>query len=347
MTTKLTRRDFLGLGLLSLGAAVSTGLRPFPPDDQHPTLGHGRICWDWLPVREYPSFDAPQAGRYTRDQLVNLLDVVESEWGPAYNPRWYKVMGGGWLFSGYVQRVQTILQPAAHRVAEGGQPGEITVPYSDTQRWTRDGWTPLYRLYYQSSHWVTGIDKGPDGKPWYEITDDLHRQTYFVRAAHVRLVPPDEMTPLSPDVPEDEKRIVVAVNDQTLTAYEGDEPVFHTTVSTGVPNAGSTDNGIPTDTPFGAFRIYRKMPVRHMGNGDLVADLSAYELPGVPWCMFFVSTGVAFHGAYWHDNFGRRMSHGCVNMRPDEAKWLYRWSLPASEPALHTEGAGTKVQVIL
>ena len=44
--------------------------------------------------------------------------------------------------------------------------------------------------------------------------------------------------------------------------------------------------------------------------------------------MFFHETGVAFHGAYWHNNFGVRMSHGCVNMRPEEAKWLFRWCDP-------------------
>ena len=57
-----------------------------------------------------------------------------------------------------------------------------------------------------------------------------------------------------------------------------------------------------------------------------------YSLPGVPWTCFFVpETGVAFHGAYWHNNFGAQMSRGCVNMRPSEVKWLFRWYTPIWE----------------
>ena len=109
---------------------------------------------------------------------------------------------------------------------------------------------------------------------------------------------------------------------------------------------GQTLNGIPTDTPKGRFHIGNKMPSRHMGDGTMDSDIYAYELPGVPWNMFFVSTGVAFHGAYWHDNFGYRMSAGCVNLRPEEAKWLYRWTTPVLEPGeWHHYERGTRVEV--
>ncbi len=70
-----------------------------------------------------------------------------------------------------------------------------------------------------------------------------------------------------------------------------------------------------------------------MGDGNLTSDIEAYELPGVPWTSFFEpETGVAFHGTYWHNNFGIPMSHGCVNMRTHEAKWLFRWATPVSSP---------------
>ena len=69
-----------------------------------------------------------------------------------------------------------------------------------------------------------------------------------------------------------------------------------------------------------------------MGDGNLTSDLNAYELPGVPWVSFFTTTGVAFHGTYWHNDFGRPKSHGCVNMRTEEARWLYRWTLPVVSP---------------
>ena len=69
-----------------------------------------------------------------------------------------------------------------------------------------------------------------------------------------------------------------------------------------------------------------------MGNGNLFAGAEDYELPGVPWTSFFTNAGHAFHGTYWHDNFGTPMSHGCINMRTSEAKWLFRWSQPYPNP---------------
>ncbi len=344
----ISRRDLLKIGLLSLGAAGTLAFRSrLPQSDNLPIHGLGRVCWDWLPVRETPSLNAAQVGRRDRDQVIPLLERLESPDGPGYNPHWYRLVDG-YLFSGYVQPVRVRYQVPARSVDEGGQIGEITVPYTNSLRFFKNtGWERLYRLYYKSTHWLTDVTTGPDGSPWYEITDDRHGQKYYVRATHVRLVQDRELEPISPQVQPEDKRIEVLIDQQILRAYEEERLVLETKIATGIPQVGKPANGIPTDTPYGAFRISRKMPVRHMGNGDLVADLNAYELPGVPWVSYFVSTGVAFHGAYWHDNFGRRMSHGCVNMTPADAKWLFRWTLPDSEPgAWYSEGSGTRVQVL-
>jgi lipoprotein-anchoring transpeptidase ErfK/SrfK len=83
-----------------------------------------------------------------------------------------------------------------------------------------------------------------------------------------------------------------------------------------------------------------------MGNGILTSDTNAYELPGVPWVTFFAQHGVAFHGTYWHMNFGTVMSHGCVNMRTDDALWLYRWTVPVIKiEDWDKQGFGTQVTV--
>ena len=83
-----------------------------------------------------------------------------------------------------------------------------------------------------------------------------------------------------------------------------------------------------------------------MGNGDLFAGIDGYELPGVPWTSFFTGDGQAFHGTYWHENFGTPMSHGCINMRTSEAKWLFRWLRPISKyDAVNTPGLGTGVEI--
>jgi lipoprotein-anchoring transpeptidase ErfK/SrfK len=133
-------------------------------------------------------------------------------------------------------------------------------------------------------------------------------------------------------VPPEKKRIEVSLATQELFCYEFDELVLRTVISSGIPTRHPSTNGIPTVTPEGRFFVEVKMPSRHMGDGELTSDIFAYELPGVPWVSFFTSTGVALHGVYWHNDFGRRKSHGCVNMRADEAKWLYRWTLPVIKP---------------
>lgn len=344
---RITRREFLQASLLSLGAFSSLAFRSFlPKDDRVPLFGYGRVTGDAIRVRAQPSLRGKKIGWRRKDEIIPLLEQIVSPDGPLHNPRWYRIVGG-YIHSAYIQIVQTQLNyPVLTNLPEKGQLAEVTVPYTRAMRPTHSqGWQKLYRLYYRSMHWVTGIDQGPDGKTWYQLTDDLLGVKYYVRATHLRPVPAEEVSPLSPDVPADEKRIVVSLPDQTVTCYEGDQAVFHTEVSTGA--GGPTDNGIPRITPSGRFRIAWKMPVRHMGDGELTNDIYAYELPGVPWCSFFVSTGVAFHGTYWHDNFGTPMSSGCVNMRPDEAKWLFRWTLPENGPqAWFAEGAGTVVDVI-
>lgn len=348
MTRQLTRRDFLRLGLLAAGAAGTAAFRSYlPPGEAPPIHGFGRIAWDWLPVRDAPSFSGEIVGKKYRDQVIPLLEMVHSPDGPSYNPRWYRIVGG-YIFSGYIQPVRKDFQAGYFQVSEGGILSEITVPYADTYRYEREtGWQPLYRLYDRSTHWVTSLDTGPDGDPWYGITDDRNRQVYHVPAWAVRRIGADEIAPIAPEIPLEHKRIEVSISGQTLRAFEYEKLVFETKVATGVETVGKPSNGIPTDTPFGAFRINRKMPVRHMGNGNLVSNLTNYELPGVPWVCFFVSTGVALHGAYWHDNFGRRMSHGCVNMQPEDAKWVYRWTLPeGSSKDWYVESPGTKITVV-
>jgi lipoprotein-anchoring transpeptidase ErfK/SrfK len=121
--------------------------------------------------------------------------------------------------------------------------------------------------------------------------------------------------------------------------------VLKTTISSGIASVRVAGK-LPTKTPDGEFRIQDKMPAKHMGNGNLFADADDYELPGVPWTCFFTSQGHAFHGTYWHQNFGTPMSHGCINMRTEEAKWLFRWALPPHQVGkTFNRGFGTLVRI--
>ncbi len=322
----------------------------FPPEDQiRIPLALGRVGADYVNIFAGASFKNEQLGRYIKDTFVPLLTRVKTtlNWKGA-NPHWYRTPEG-FIHSGHIQRFSNKHNIPANSIPKGGQLGEITVGYTQGQRFFRfEGWQPFYRLYYQTVHWITDIVDGPtNSQIYYEITDERLRVRYAVPAKHVRLIQPEELTPLSPHISPDEKHIQVSIEEQRVTAFEGDQPVFQTKVSTGVHTEGPTLNGIPTDTPLGRFQIGNKMPSRHMGDGTTDSDIYAYELPGVPWNMFFVSTGVAFHGAYWHDNFGYRMSAGCVNLRPEDAKWLYRWTTPVLELGeWHHYERGTRIDVI-
>jgi len=342
---KLTRREFLKLGLASLGALL---LRP--SSGQAATLSGqcARIATTSVSVYREPSDKSEILFQLLRDEVVNIYEEIVSPDGPDYNPRWYRVWGG-YIHTAHVQKVEYRLNPALASLPDVGLIGEITVPMSQSMRYRRRlGWEKLYRLHYQSVHWVVGIDTGPDGDIWYQIRDKLTKLEYFIPAAHLRPIPPDELTPLSVDVPAREKHIAVSIERQTLHAYEGDKVVLETSISSGMPNSRLLKPGdIPTETPKGEFYIQSKTPSRHMGDGTLTADPEAYELPGVPWvCFFEPETGVAFHGTYWHDNFGSVMSHGCVNMPTHLAKWLYRWTTPVINPEeWYKMSLGTRVVV--
>jgi LysM repeat protein len=110
------------------------------------------------------------------------------------------------------------------------------------------------------------------------------------------------------------KWIEVNLTKQTLTAWQGNVAVLHTSVSTGTSR---------TPTVTGRFKVGTKYTSQHMSG-------PGYSLPGVPWVMYFYGA-YAIHGTYWHSNFGTPMSRGCVNMRSEEAKFLYNWAPAGTE----------------
>jgi lipoprotein-anchoring transpeptidase ErfK/SrfK len=178
------------------------------------------------------------------------------------------------------------------------------------------------------------------------LLDDILKVRYFARAEHFRRVYDSEITPISQELPKSEKYIEVNLTQQELRAFESRRLVLRARISSGIPNTEPGANGIPTITPTGVFVVDRKFPLRHMGNGRLTSNLFDYELPGVPWVSFFHANGLAFHGTYWHSDFGRPLSHGCINMRNQDAKWLYRWAQPFIAPTeMSAVGLGTRVYV--
>ena len=164
---------------------------------------------------------------------------------------------------------------------------------------------------------------------------------FYVPAQHLRFVPTEELKPLSADVPSHEKRIEVHIPQQVMIAYEFNQPVFMARIASGA----KFSNG-DYSTPIGKHTTFHKRASRHMARGNLAAN--GYDLPGVPWNSYINEDGVAFHGTYWHNNFGRPRSHGCINMTPQASKWVYLWTKPDVPPDQEGiyEQTGTVVDVI-
>lgn len=337
----LTRREFIMMPLAMLGGMSLSPYSEIPQTQ----FGIGRVTTGEIRVFNEPSFRARAIGRYKRDELLPLMERMLADEGPAYNPIWYSTPHG-YAHCGNIQLVRWRPQLPCLSLPDSGALFEVSVPYTRTYRQPDPHSAPVYRLYYQSTAWVKLITLGEDGRFWYGLLDDIFGMKYFARAEHLRLIPTDELSPISSDVPRSEKRIEIDVASQMLRAYEYKQVVFETKISSGMPDRRPDPNRIPTDTPIGRFYITRKMPLRHMGEGRLTSDLEAYELPGVPWVSFFHITGAAIHGTYWHADFGRPRSRGCVNMLTEEAQWLYRWSLPSVAPnEMTAAGHGTPVIV--
>ncbi len=340
--SQISRRDFLKI---SASGFVGLGLSPFLAElgwfDDSTQV---RVAAKSISVYRSPNDQSEITGQWFRDDLINVYDEIDSGI-PAYNPVWYRVWGG-YVHRARLQKVRFLLNQPLPSIAEGmRQLAELTVPFTQAMRYTKTyGWQPNLRLYYGSVHWITGIDEGPDGEAWYRIFDELVGFPYHVQATHLRPILSDEWSSITPELPLEQKRIEVSLSRQALTAYESEQKVFETTIASGITTAQTNPKSLSTQTPTGKFRILSKYPSKHMGNGSLFAGPEDYELPGVPWTCFFHEAGYAFHGTYWHDNFGTPMSRGCVNMRIEEAKWLFRWARPLhDQDRVYSTGYGTEV----
>lgn len=344
-----SRRDFLKLSGITLGGLALRPSFDFGELEDHESLV--RVATDQVSVHLYPDEESLIKYQVYRDELLNVYYELESDKKPRLNPRWYRIWGG-YVHCKHMQPVKVILNQVPKSITNPMTPIEITVPY--TQSWFQkkpNEWSESYRLYYDTVHYCVGVEEGPDGEGWYRVRDEMldYSQTldYFIPAKHARPVPAEDMAPLAIGVSPDKKRIEVSLEKQELTAFEDGKVVLKTKISSGL-NFTPAD-GISYNTPTGKFNIETKMMSKHMGEVEPYMNYhkDAYVLPGVSWTSFFeMKNGVAFHGTYWHQNFGSPMSHGCINMKTEEARWLFRWTTPLADISqMSTNGFGTQVEV--
>lgn len=325
----LTRREFLRWCVAGLLALIGTPEWPFSlvtgksADPQSLGLSLGRIIPPKTEGYDRPSFSANIRKTYWRDLVLPITAVTLGDETPGHNRIWYLLNDEAYVHSGEVQPV--VLQPQLPltEIPSQGRLFEVTVPYTDALWHPHLTWSVAYRLYYSATFWVTQAVQDEHGEWWYRIVDDKWPVAFFARATHLRAVQPDDVAPLSPQVPADEKWIEVRLGFQIVLAWEGDKPVFAARAATG---ARFRDGDFRT--PPGRYQTHRKRPSRHMAAGDRAAP-NSYDLPGVPWVSYLMDNGISFHGTYWHNDFGRPRSHGCINLSPQDALWIYRWTYPA------------------
>jgi lipoprotein-anchoring transpeptidase ErfK/SrfK len=319
----LTRRQFLKLTGSALGAAAVlpfADLASVYADEPVPTFAPpaslGRVAAWGVEIRQKPSLDAKLVRTAQRDEVLKLRGQCLGKPLMPHNAIWYQT-DDGYVYSSWIQPVEDIKNiPDPEKTVEKFW-GEITVPFSDS-RWSPGLKSARYmRLYYTAVFQVVEAVIGKDGQWWYRLQGGITWSPGpYVPAVHIRRVDPSELTPISPEVID--KRIEVSLKEQTVTAYENDQPVLTARVASGF--------GVHY-TPKGDHTVLWKSPTSRMTGG---AGADYYDLPGVPFPTFITPSGVAIHGTYWHNDFGRPRSHGCLNVPSPIARWFWRWTLPSA-----------------
>ena len=250
-----------------------------------------------------PVFSAPGGERVrTIDEGFNFVTALSESDG------WTQINGNEWVETRHLEDTNWVVSSFTGVLLPDEMPQDYTIAWALVNMYpsAAPGGNPSeqFDLIHRYTRLHIYATAEVDGHRWYQVGPDE-----WVHQFRVAKVLPIER-------PEDvttEKWVSIDLYEQVVVAYEGDQPVFSTLVATGLPR---------WPTYEGTFNIYYRNPREHMSWGTVGDDF--YSLEEVPWTMYF-DHGRALHGAYWHDGFGYRRSHGCVNMSITDAKWLYDW----------------------
>jgi len=362
MNRKLSRRDFLkiagvtgaGLGVLAFNPyrlpdfeylSSPKRLPQFPSSDII-----GRVVDTNIDLRSTPTNDPALNNSISKLEADTLV-----EWGR-------QVLGsviGGLSIQRYVETPQgyiyaPVLQPTRNLPntpitdMPAGQQGfwaEVTVPYVELAHegvvaspWLQDHIVYNFppRLYYGQVVWMDQV-RTSNGFVEYRWNEDANGHGYgygasgeyfWADGAGFKVLTEEDVAPINPDVDPNDKRIDVDLDYQTLSCYEGSTEVYFCRISSGLTNIIDPATGQINDklaTPVGNLLIHWKIMSLNMTAGTFQ---SGYSTPAVPWSTMISGEGVAIHGAFWHNSFGEKRSHGCINVSPEDAKWIFRWTTP-------------------
>lgn len=315
---------------------------PYRPPPPPPSMQSG-LPYEYFFVHgeaasAYASFegagDAAPEGDLERGFFLPILEVREKSDGVRYG----RTRGGQWI-------AMSELAPARPLVFSGKKLEGGTLDVA----WVRAAKGASKKPAAGKSSVVPRFTElrlvAPAGKPvkGRVETTNADGQEPGSFAANDLVVP--TLAPPPPEVRGDERWIDIELASQTLVAYEGKKPVFATLVSTGKGPKGSE-----LATPPGTFRIWVKLHTTNMDNLEKDFADDYYSIADVPYVQFF-HKGVALHAAFWHRDFGHVHSHGCVNLAPEDARFLFGWTAPhvpagwdAVLPSVHERGTVVRVR---
>lgn len=252
--------------------------------------------------------------------------AVDKQFG--WNKRlWYKTTGG---LVAPADRMAINKPPSFHGVELGG-PNQPKLPIgfiisTNAHKYELAGEKEPERKGKAQLHTIaalTGKTVQRKGAMYRETTDG-----WWMRSNDCTITEPAQPPP---DVGPNDKWIDISLSNQTLVAYEGTRPVYATAISSGKK---SEDKAKDHSTVQGVFRIREKHVAATMDGDGAAPGENPYSIEDVPYIMYFKGS-YALHGAFWHNNFGHKMSHGCVNLAPLDARHIFQWASPALPQGWH------------
>ncbi len=369
-SSSFSRRDFLKLAGLSAGALALrplNGQRPLslPAPAQFPAgdrLGRVAVTPNFYSteLKSQPNDNAPTIRMVAQDEVVVWQrEVIGSNSHQMTSQTWVETPDG-FIYAPNLQPVRN-LPNTPLTALPAGKPGfwaEVTVPYVDLQlqnapvspgvKYTLQTGQPL-RLYYGQVVWIDQLGADAGGKIYYRVDESPghgygYGDIFIAEGSGFRPLADADVAAINPNVDPASKKIVVDATDghQWLSCLEGKTEVYFCRISSGY--------GEKFSTPVGDQAVAWKIFSVHMA-ANTGSD-SGYDTMAVPWPTFFnTQAGAAIHGVFWHNDFGVRRSHGCVNALPEDAKWIYRWtnpfvSLDQNEIRMQWPNVGTAVSVV-
>jgi L,D-transpeptidase catalytic domain len=352
----LSRRDVLKLGAVGVGGWLfGPRLKPVIqspfPDSEY----LGRLCVGKADLKAKADINSPSVGVLYQDAVVPWLREHVGSYPLAVNQTFVETPDG-YVYAPYLQPVQYKPNALVSQLPDSslgpGMWAQVTVPWAVVvlanpparSPWLKNTQTP--RLYYSQVLWIDKLETDDAGQVWYRANERFgFGDMLWAPGDAFMPLSADDLSPIRPEI--EGKKVVIDLTTQSMSCYETNTEVYYARVSTGAKFDAQGRAVDKWSTPIGPHPIWRKVVSLHMVGGTTGGG---YDLPGIGWTTLFAGSGVAIHSTFWHNDFGVPRSHGCVNARPEDSRWVFRWTTPIvpydpGDITVEMPG-GTRIEVI-